>query len=483
MLKERESLIKKLMFLFDGFIVALAFYVSYFIRQKFHTIYNFDILPSTQVVSGPTSFFSDYFTLLFLVIIVWSLMFYLNGMYQSMRTRSFFQILWIIIKSYFFASFISGTLIFLFRMENISRLFFVVFIILSFVFILAEKTAVFFTSRYVRQRGYNFRRILVVGKGSRAAGFIDRINQHPEWGIRIMGVVDDEPDRKVENNKTMNFVGNLDDLPQILHKYAIDEVVFLVPRLRLNHLNEAVTICETEGVKATIALDLFNMRIARTRPTELDGLPLLTFETVGAKEWELFIKRAIDLIFSGLAIIILFPLMLIAGILIKVTSRGPVFYIQKRLGLNGRKFDLYKFRTMYKDADKKLSELKELNEVDGPVFKIKKDPRITPIGKILRKFSIDELPQLFNVFVGHMSLVGPRPPIPEEVDQYKGWQRRRLSMRPGITCLWQIRGRNKLSFKEWMKLDLEYLDNWSLWLDIKILIKTIPVVILGIGAY
>ena len=187
---------------------------------------------------------------------------------------------------------------------------------------------------------------------------------------------------------------------------------------------------------------------------------------------------------SGLAIILLSPLYLIIAGLIKLTSPGPVLFIQKRVGLNNRKFVLFKFRTMYKDAQERRSELQNLNEMDGPVFKIKNDPRVTSVGRFLRKFSIDEFPQLFNVLFGRMSLVGPRPPIPKEVREYDAWQRRRLSMRPGLTCLWQVNGRNgKVNFNEWMKLDLDYLDNWSLWLDFKILTKTIPVVLLGIGAY
>jgi exopolysaccharide biosynthesis polyprenyl glycosylphosphotransferase len=198
---------------------------------------------------------------------------------------------------------------------------------------------------------------------------------------------------------------------------------------------------------------------------------------------QLFIKRGVDIIVSSTGLLVLSPLFLLVGFIIKLSSRGPVLFTQYRAGLNGRKFTLYKFRTMYNDAYKKLSDVEKLNEMDGPVFKIKNDPRVTPFGRFLRKFSIDELPQLYNVFIGHMSLVGPRPPLPKEVDQYELWQRRRLSMRPGLTCLWQIRGRNKVDFNQWMKLDLEYIDTWSLKLDFYILVKTVPVVLFGIGAY
>jgi len=410
-------------------------------------------------------------------------MLYINGMYRSMRTRTLFEIVWIVIKSAFITNIVFGTFVFLFKLKFVSRVFFVIFVMTSLTFLLLEKIAVFSIMQRVRKQGYNYRRLLVVGTGKRAALFIKKIQDHPEWGFRILGAIDDEPGRGIENVEDVKIIGGLDDISKIFHRHAIDEVIFVVPRLRLSHIENAIHACEIEGVKATVAVDLFDTKIAKSRLTEIEGTPLLTFETTVAKEWQIFVKRTMDIIMSGLGIIILSPLLLIGATIMKLTSAGPVLFKQKRVGLNGRKFVLYKFRTMYKGADKKLSELETLNEMEGPIFKIKKDPRITPAGRILRKFSVDELPQLFNVFVGHMSLIGPRPPIPKEVEQYKPWQRRRLSMRPGITCLWQVSGRNNIDFNEWMKMDLEYLDNWSLWFDLKILIKTIPVVLFGIGAY
>jgi exopolysaccharide biosynthesis polyprenyl glycosylphosphotransferase len=196
----------------------------------------------------------------------------------------------------------------------------------------------------------------------------------------------------------------------------------------------------------------------------------------------MFVRRIMDVVLVSILGLITSPLMLITATLIKVSSPGPVFFRQERCGLNGRPFIMYKFRSMVNDAEQRRFELEALNEMDGPVFKSSRDPRITALGKFIRRFSIDELPQLFNVLRGDMSLVGPRPPLPEEVARYQRWQRRRLSMKPGITCLWQISGRNEVSFDDWMKLDLSYIDNWSLLLDLKILLKTVPVVLLGRGA-
>jgi len=483
MLKERESVIRKAMVLFDASIVSLAFLLAYFLRQHFHTFYKLDLIPSTQVVPDTIGSLSEYLVILFLVVLLWCGMLYLNGMYSFVRNRKILEIAWIIIKSSFFTTIASGVFIFLFKLQFVSRIFFATFVVVSTISILLEKIVVFSRMYYGRKDEYNYRRLFIVGTGRRATNFISKIKNHPEWDLEILGVINDEPSREVEKVKGVEVMGNLNDIPKILHRHSIDEVIFVVPRSRLSHIENAIHACETEGVKATIAVDLFDLKIARSYQSELGGIPLLTFKTTVANEQQLFIKSVMDIVISGFGIIVLSSLFLIVAILIKLTSSGPVLFKQKRVGLNGRKFVLYKFRTMYKGAEKKQLELEALNEMEGPIFKIKKDPRITPVGRILRKFSIDELPQLFNVFVGHMSLIGPRPPLPKEVVQYESWQRRRLSMRPGITCLWQISGRNKIDFDEWMRLDLEYLDNWSLWSDIKILIKTIPVVLFGTGAY
>jgi len=481
-LQEHEAVIRRALVLLDGIIVAFSFFAAYFLRHYFPQIYKFDIFPSTYVLQAPLASLSDYLVVLFFVIPLWVGVLYVNDLYMPMRTRKFLEILWGIVKSSFISILVFGGFVFMFRLDYVSRLFFVFFVIIVSGLLLLEKSLVFSAAHFARRRGYNYRRLLIVGTGKRAAKFINMIKLHPEWGFQIFGAVEDEPGRGIDQVGDVGVIGDINDLSTLLHRHAIEEVIFVVPRRRLHHLTNAIASCEIEGVKATIAVDLFDMRIARARQTELNGVPLLTFDPVVAKEGQLFIKRIIDFVISGVMMILLAPLFLVTSLLIKFTSPGPILFKQRRAGLNGRRFILYKYRTMYEGAEKKLSELEQLNEMGGPVFKIKKDPRITPIGKILRKFSIDELPQLFNVFVGHMSLVGPRPPVPKEVVQYEPWQRRRLSMRPGLSCLWQVSGRNKIDFDDWMRLDLKYLDNWSIWLDFKILVKTIPVVMFGIGA-
>ena len=483
MLKEKDAVIRKAMILIDGIIISIAFFLAYLLRQNLRIFYRFDLIPSTQVVSDTVASLSEYIVVLFLVVPVWCFMLYLNGIYRSLRVRKLFELVWMIIKSSFFTGLILSTLIFLFKLTFVSRIFFIFFMMLGSTFLLVDRVVLLTIIHVARRRGYNYRRLLIVGTGRRAAGIIERIKNHPGWGFRIVGAINDDPDRKVEMVNEISVIGTIDELEEILKRDAIDQVIFVVPRSRLSFIEHAVNICETLGTNATIAVDLFDLKIARSNPTELDGIPLVTFETTVAKEWQLFVKRGIDLVLSGLGIILLSPLFFVISILIKLTSAGPILYKQQRLGLNGRKFELYKFRTMYQGAQEKLSKVKDVKEKDKPDFRKMKIQWITPVGRFLRKFSLDEFPQLFNAFIGQMSLIGPRPTVPDEVCLYESWQRRRFSMKPGITCLWQIKGRNNIGFEEWMKLDLEYLDNWSLRLDFKILIKTIPVVLFGTGAY
>jgi exopolysaccharide biosynthesis polyprenyl glycosylphosphotransferase len=482
MLKEKTKVIRKAMLLLDGATVVVSFLFSYILRQKFPNIHRISIFPNRELFSGAPSSMNEYLILLILAVPTWCLILYWNGIYRKMRTRSGFEIVWTIVKSAFFVSVAFGTLIFLLNFKFVSRLFFIIFISICFLLITAEKMMIFLLMHFIRKRGHNIQRILVVGKGKRAISTIQKIKGHPEWGLRVLGAIDDEPGKGPAEISNVHFLGNLNDLASILKKEAIDEVFFVVPRSRLNFIEKAVGECEIVGIKATVAMDLFNLKLAKCRQIELDGIPFVSFETNVAKEGHLFIKRTFDLLVSGIGIAFGLPIFLIIGALIKLTSRGPILFKQARAGLNSREFVLYKFRTMYDGAELKRMEMQAQNEMDGPVFKIKHDPRITPVGRVLRKYSLDELPQLFNVIAGHMSLIGPRALPIYEIEKFEPWQRRRLSMRPGLTCLWQIGGRNKIDFTRWMELDLQYLDSWSIWLDLKIFLKTIPAVLFGTGA-
>jgi exopolysaccharide biosynthesis polyprenyl glycosylphosphotransferase len=250
-----------------------------------------------------------------------------------------------------------------------------------------------------------------------------------------------------------------------------------------NHAAQIGELCENQGIAMRVLSGLFDLKHARISDDELEGASLMTHHTGFAEGWPILAKRVIDVVLSLSLLILCGPILVVAAIAIKLTSPGPIFFVQKRLGLNKRPFNIYKFRTMVPNAEQQVRELQHLNEVTGPVFKIKADPRITPIGKLLRKTSIDELPQLFNVLEGEMSLVGPRPLPTRDYEGFsEDWHRRRFSVRPGITCLWQIKGRSSIPFEKWMQLDLQYIDKWSLWLDLEILARTIPAVLKGSGA-
>jgi len=424
---------------------------------------------------------SHYLRYLPIFVVLWGGLLYFLGMYESFRTKKISDVLATVVEIAMIGIGASGILIYFFAVNDISREF--LFLTFSFVgvTILAEKTALMTIFRFVRRQGYNTRNLLIVGTGSKAIKFLGVVKEHAEWGYNIIGLIDDERTGQVFEG--FKVLGALSDIQEIVHKNVVDEVIFMVQRSGLEKIEEAIRACELEGLKVSISVDYFEARFSRIQQTELHGFRMLTFESAPSREWELLIKRLFDVIASGLALVALSPLFLAIAVIIKMTSKGTVFFRQERCGLNTRKFILYKFRTMTSDAESRLSELLMHNEMSGPVFKLKDDPRVTKIGRVLRKMSIDELPQLWNVFKGDMSLVGPRPPIPAEVEKYESWHRRRLSMRPGLTCLWQVSGRNKITnFDEWAKLDLSYIDGWSIWLDIRILLKTIPVVLFGIGA-
>jgi exopolysaccharide biosynthesis polyprenyl glycosylphosphotransferase len=330
------------------------------------------------------------------------------------------------------------------------------------------------------------RSFLLVGEGPEVMEVARSIEAHESHGMQILGFVQtgSAPLSMLEGSSLRRAypVFDLSQLPELLRRHVIDEVIFAISKDELERLGESFLACEVEGVKTRVLLTFFPQVISKVYLEHLGEKPLLTFATTPENEYLLLLKRALDLVMAVLLLVLLSPLMALLALLIRLTSGAPVLYRQTRCGLSGRRFTLYKFRSMRPDADLGREELEALNEVDGPVFKISHDPRCTPVGRFMRKFSLDELPQLLNILKGDMSFVGPRPPLPEEVEKYERWQRRRLRMPPGLTCLWALEGRSRLSFRRWMELDLDYIDHWSLGLDCKILLKTVPIVLLGRGA-
>ncbi len=346
-----------------------------------------------------------------------------------------------------------------------------------------ERYAIHLHSRRNRRASVSSsrRNILIVGSNSRAREMGELISRYSDWGLHILGYVEVGGSNSIGMGP--DTLGFISDLPQIVENNVVDEIIFVGSSPKdLDSLDEIFALCKEQGINTRVAADFFPAKITKVSMEFMENVPVLSFSTTPDHAFSLFVKRLMDVATSAALLVVLMPLMVLVGLLVKLTSRGPILYRQIRCGRYGRRFVLYKFRSMRDGAEDILWEIKHLNEMDGPVFKMRNDPRVTPLGRILRKTSIDEWPQFWNVLKGDMSLVGPRAPLPDEVKEYTRWQRRRLSVKPGITCLWQVSGRNEIDFHEWMKLDLHYIDNWSLLLDLKILLRTFPVVLLGKGA-
>ncbi len=427
-----------------------------------------------------------------LVPIMWVGVGLASGIYREIIEEDWRFVLWDPLKVCAICSLILFALTFAVKAEHISRLLMILFVATDFAAMIVFRLLARRFGGALHNALGGARNFLVVGNTPEALDIAREIESNEGRGLKLAGfaVIGSRPAEGwgLENSFSLAGLARdypvhaLREMPDLLRAHIIDEVIFAVPRDALESIEETFRVCEEEGVKTRVLLSFFPHVISRVYLERLRDMPLLTFSTTPENEFLLLLKRVVDLVMALTLLVALSPVFGILALVIKLTSRGSILYCQTRCGLGGRKFTLYKFRSMRPDADLQLRELIPLNELDGPVFKIRDDPRCTRVGRFMRKFSLDELPQLINILKGDMSFVGPRPPLPEEVALYERWQRRRLRMKPGLTCLWALEGRNKLNFRRWMELDLEYIDTWSPGLDWKILLKTIPVVLLGRGA-
>jgi exopolysaccharide biosynthesis polyprenyl glycosylphosphotransferase len=426
--------------------------------------------------------------LLVTFILIWRLIFQLLGLYDSTRLEQGKAE-----GKTLFLAILIGTMVLLamtvfFQRRSISQETLLAFIVLAGVLTWGGRTALHLIVRKIRQWNRNACRLLLVGSNHRAYHFVRCVLATPQLGYHIVGYIDDHWDGRNGGklDGTLKQLGMLQDLDVVIDREDIDEVAIALPiRSYYEQIQGMIAACEIRGLQAHLLSDFFQCTIAQPRVLEFDGIPILAFTTGTDAVWTTYLKRAFDVIVASLLLLALAPLLLILALLIKICSpKGPVFFVQTRVGYNRRHFKMLKFRTMVPDAERLQPSLEHLNEAQGPVFKIKNDPRITPIGRILRKTSLDELPQLFNVIKGEMSLVGPRPLPLRDVERFEeAWLKRRFSVKPGMTCLWQISERSNTTFDKWIAQDLAYIDNWSFYLDLKILCKTIPAVVRGLGAH
>lgn len=479
MLRERAKLITRAHKVLDICLTASAFIAAYFIKRL--------LLP--EPFRG-LSIAPNYYIVLLMVIIIWYVAFSSFDLYASYRKQTFGEIFRNMLKAVSTGMLVMILCMYIFKMTDVSRIMLGVFFLLNIGLLAVSKGIAYVILARYRQKGFNFRNILIVGSRQRAVDVIDVIGDRLGSGYSVLGCLEiDEAEigKKVKNG--IQVIGTVDHLEKILWDQVVDELIFAMPLKKIEDADKYIALAEEVGVSVRIVPDwqihklMYHPEIASIQFEEFLGIPTLTMTTTTTKQGDLFIKSTFDYAFAAVTLVLSVPFFMAVSLAIKITSKGPVFFKQERSGLNGRLFKVYKFRTMVLDAELKQADIKEMNESDGPVFKIKKDPRIIPyLGGFLRKTGMDELPQLINVLKGEMSLIGPRPPIPAEVEKYEIRQRRRLSMKPGLTCLWQVTpDRNEITFDEWMQMDLEYIDNWSLGLDFKIFWKTIWVMLTGSG--
>jgi exopolysaccharide biosynthesis polyprenyl glycosylphosphotransferase len=461
MLRRKQEINQQFQQFIDAFLLLFAFWASYKVRAHSTGIFGVEPIPP----------FREFLWMIVLIMPCGPLMLELYGFYEHPLQKQVPRTLGQLGRALVALALLAGLCVMFLRVELPSRSVLILFVGFGAVLLLVKDRLLLAHARRLAERGLLREPVLLAGSPVDMDQLVDSLTPEQLLHMEVIGRVDIEKQP-------------LSDLIEALHRHAISRVIFSASHAHLNKIQDAINACETEGVEAWMLADFVKTAIAHATFEALGDRPMLVFRCTPEASWALVGKRAIDLAGATLGLILCSWLIVIAIVAIKFTSSGPVFFRQLRGGRHGKPFMMLKFRTMGTDAEMRRAEFMAFNQMSGPVFKIQDDPRVTQVGRFLRKTSIDELPQLINVLRGEMSLVGPRPLPLYEVDKFEtAAQRRRLSVAPGLTCLWQISGRNEIkNFHDWVNLDLLYIDTWSLWLDIKILAKTIPVVLLGFGA-
>ncbi len=477
-MNDRHRLTIRLLKMCDLFLVALVFLVTTICRVRAeHKISLVRFLSMRTKISN--------LLILIFALVVCHAIFTLCGLYQSRRlTGRNHEFLDVARATTIFNTFfLASSYVFSIRMITIE--FLAIFWGMTTLMLAASRFLLRRIADRVRVHGRDLRHMLILGANQRALAFARHILAKRELGYRLLGFVDDDwAGAAAVKEAGYEVVSDCAGLAEYLRRNVVDEVFFYLPFGSFyKYSAQAAAFCQQHGITMRVHSNIFGLKTARWRPEEFDGEQYIGTYTYSKELWPRTAKRIFDIWVAGAALICVTPIMISAAVAIKLTSSGPVFFVQERIGLNKRRFKIFKFRTMAWDAEKMVASLEAMNEAGGPVFKMRNDPRVTPVGKFLRRTSIDELPQLLNVLAGDMSLVGPRPlPVRDYEGFNEDWQRRRFSIKPGITCLWQVGGRSDLTFEQWMKLDLQYMDEWSMWLDLKILTRTLPAVLRGVGA-
>ncbi len=413
-------------------------------------------------------------------VVSWITILWLNGLYRSRTQWTLRGVATAVLRATAGQVAVTLSALFLFKLPDVSRL----FLLIVFPWLAFSAFAVRVAIRYflvvLRTHGRNVRFMLILGANARAKAFADLVEGHAELGLVVIGHLKaGDTDNGVALARPL--LGTINRLEEILHSRVVDEVAICLPFAMEDLIEQAALLCEQEGKTVRVPIAPIERVLAPASFDSIDGVGIYSLANGPDRALGLIAKRVLDATASGALLVLLSPVLLVIALAIRLESSGPVLYRHTRVGLHGREFRMVKFRSMCFDADQKLEGLLEFNEIRGHAFKLQRDPRVTRVGKVLRRSSLDELPQLWNVLRGHMSLVGPRPPLPAEVAKYDVWHRRRLSMKPGMTGLWQVGSRHSPEFDHWVARDLEYIDSWSLWLDMKIIAKTVPAMLAGTG--
>jgi len=464
--------------LLDVCCLAVAFYLPYLLRYMNLPYLRTAPLPEKWARLGVWAL--GPYTLVFAV---WAALclFLLEHyrLYRTDRGMGYLEESLLVARAVLLAGLSAAGAIFFLQVKIYSRPVFVLNNLLLFLLLVGWRAFKRFLVRRRVRRGFNNQNVLIVGAGPIAVELAETIRRHPHLGFDLVGCLSDAGEAAPAGLKVL---GGVDDLEQTVRQRFVDEVLLAVEPSRPGFAG-LVARARSLGVGVRIPPGALGVGASGIRIGYLADTPLIEFQDKALHGADLLLKRTFDLAVSLGALLFLLPVQAAIALAVRLDSRGPVFYVSSRCGRKGKVFRFFKFRTMQPGSDALLEELRHLDETDGPVFKIRRDPRVTRVGRFLRRYSLDELPQLWNVLKGDMSLVGPRPPTPDEVARYQDWQLRRLEIRPGLTCLWQVSGRSDISFEEWMKLDLYYIDNWSFWLDLRIILRTVGVVLRGEGAY
>ena len=413
-------------------------------------------------------------------IVMWIAVLWMHGMYRSRARWTIRSDIATVLRATLVQLVATLSLLWLFKLPDVSRLLLGVIFPALAIAAIGIRIAVRKSLVLARDNGRNVRYMLVLGAGPRAKSFADLVENHAELGLVIIGHLKADPS-DIGSVLNRPLLGMIDDLEQVLHGRIVDEVAICLPFSMEEMIEQVALLCEQEGKVVRIPVAPMGRLLSTGVVESIDGVGVFSMANGPDRAISLALKRVVDVVGAGILMIVLAPVAALLAIAIKLDSSGPVVFRQERVGLHGRCFNVLKFRSMCSDAEQQLDELREQNEINGHAFKLAADPRITRVGRFLRRSSLDELPQLMNVMRGQMSLVGPRPPLPSEVAHYDTWHRRRLSMKPGMTGLWQVRARHSPEFDHWVAQDLEYIDSWSLWLDFKIIARTVPAVIGGTG--